>query len=112
MKLIIIFKNINSPLNLTLTCRHLSIVAKYSYAKIEWLITRHGKAYALLLHAVRLGSTFINIQVCQILIARNIEIIPEYPSKNGYENNKFYSDGFLRYYYIYIIFTFYIIKIF
>ena len=68
-----IFKYVNSPLNLALTCRNWSIIAKDPYAKTEWLILRYGKAHALF-HAVRLGPTFIDISVCQTLIARKVMI--------------------------------------
>ena len=68
-----IFKYVNSPLNLALTCRNWSIIAKDPYAKTEWLILRYGKAHALF-HAVRLGPTFIDITVCDTLIARKVII--------------------------------------
>jgi hypothetical protein len=68
-----IFKYIKSPLNLALTCRNWYVIAKDPYAKTEWLIARYGKAHALF-NAVRLGPTFIDISVCQTLIARNIVI--------------------------------------
>src|SRR4051812_39402917 len=73
---IIIFKYVNSLLNLVLTCRNWSVIAKNPYAKTEWLIVRYGKAHALF-HALRLGPTFIDITVCQTLIARNVAI-PRY----------------------------------
>jgi hypothetical protein len=66
-----IFKYINSPLNLILTCRNWSVIAKDSYAKTEWLIEHHGKEHALF-HAVRLGVTFIDMTMCQSLIERRI----------------------------------------
>ena len=40
----------------------------------EWLLVHYGKAHALF-HAVRLGPTFIDIPVCQILIARKTIIL-------------------------------------
>ena len=70
---IIIFKYVNSPLNLALTCRNWSAIAKDPYAKTEWLIIRYGKAHALF-NAVRLGPTFIDIPVCQTLITRKVII--------------------------------------
>src|SRR5436190_12605183 len=66
---ITIFKYVNSPLNLALTCRNWSIIAKDPYAKTEWLIIRYEKAHKLF-HTIRLGPTF-NIPVCQTLIARS-----------------------------------------
>jgi hypothetical protein len=66
-----IFKYINYPLNLALTCRNWSVIIKNPYAKSEWLIVNYGKAHALF-HAIRLGPTFIDIAVCQTLIARDV----------------------------------------
>lgn len=71
-----IFKYVEYPLNLSLTCRSWSVISKDPYAKTEWLLVHYGKAHALY-HAVRLGSTFIDIPVCQSLIARKI-IISKY----------------------------------
>src|SRR4051794_21463072 len=68
-----IFKYVNSPLNLALTCRNWSVIAKDPYSKAKWLIVRYGKDHALF-HAVRLGPTFIDIPVCQTLIARKVII--------------------------------------
>ncbi|RIA98882.1 hypothetical protein C1645_748682 [Glomus cerebriforme] len=68
-----IFKYVDYPLNLTLTCRNWSIIAKDSHAKTEWLIVKYGKENALF-HAVSLGPTFIDIPVCQALIARKVTI--------------------------------------
>ena len=49
-----IFKYVDYPLNLALSCQNWSVIAKNPYAKTEWLIARYGKAHALF-HAVRLG---------------------------------------------------------
>ena len=68
---VIIFKYVDSPLNLALICRNWSVIAKDPYAKPEWQIVHYGKAHALF-HAVRLGPTFIDIPVCQTLIARKV----------------------------------------
>src|SRR4051794_27601540 len=68
-----IFKYVNNPSDLALTCRNWSIIAKDPYAKAKWLIVRYGKDHALF-HAVRLGPTFIDIPVCQTLIARKVII--------------------------------------
>src|ERR1051325_10821303 len=73
---IIIFKYVKSPLNLALTCRNWSVIAKDPYAKFEWLIVHYGKERALF-YAVRLGPTFIDIAMCQTLIARKA-IMPRY----------------------------------
>ena len=66
-----IFKYVNYPLNLALTCRNWSIITKDPYAKTEWLIEHYGKGHALF-HAVRLGLTFIDMTVCQSLIERKV----------------------------------------
>ncbi|GBC08202.1 hypothetical protein RclHR1_07970004 [Rhizophagus clarus] len=66
-----IFKYVNYPLNLLLTCRNWSVIAKDSYAKTEWLLEHHGKEHALF-HAVRLGVTFIDMTMCQSLIERRV----------------------------------------
>ncbi|PKK76175.1 hypothetical protein RhiirC2_772805 [Rhizophagus irregularis] len=66
-----IFKYVNHPLNLTLTCRKWSIVVKDPYAKTEWLIVKYGKAHALF-QAIGLGPTFIDMALCQVLIERKV----------------------------------------
>ena len=62
-----IFKYVDYPINLALACQNCAD----PYAKSEWLVVCYGKAHALF-HAARLGPTFINIPVCQALIARNV----------------------------------------
>src|SRR4051812_40492546 len=54
-----IFKYVDSPLNLALTCKEWNYIAKDPYAKSEWLIYQFGKTHALF-HGIRLGQTFIN----------------------------------------------------
>jgi hypothetical protein len=70
-----IFKYVKFPLNLILTCRNWSIIAKDPYAKYEWLIVHYGKAHALF-HAITLGPTFVDVTMRQILsqtlIARKV----------------------------------------
>lgn len=68
-----IFKYVNYPLNLALTCRNWSVVIKNPYAKSKWLIVNYGKAHALF-YAIRLGPTFIDIVVYQTLITRKVPI--------------------------------------
>ncbi|CAG8729948.1 7700_t:CDS:1, partial [Funneliformis mosseae] len=46
-------------------------IAKDPYAKTEWLLHRFGKTHALF-HGIRLGPTFINENVCQTLLSRNV----------------------------------------
>ena len=47
-----IFKYVDHSLNLALTCRNWSVIAKDPHAKSEWLLVHYGKAHALF-HAVR-----------------------------------------------------------
>ncbi|POG83181.1 hypothetical protein GLOIN_2v1490054 [Rhizophagus irregularis DAOM 181602=DAOM 197198] len=68
-----IYKYIDFPLNLALTCRNWSVISKDAYAKTEWLLVRYGKSHALF-QAVRLGPTFIDIPVCKTLITRKVPI--------------------------------------
>jgi len=68
-----IFKYVEFPLNLALTCRRWSSISKDAYAKTEWLLVHYAKCHALF-HAVRLGPTFIDIPVCQTLITRKVPI--------------------------------------
>lgn len=72
-----IFKYVNHPLNLSLTCRNWSVFIKNPYAKSEWLIVNYGKTHALF-YAIKLGPTFIDIAVCQTLIARDIIVFTRY----------------------------------
>ncbi|CAB5378502.1 unnamed protein product [Rhizophagus irregularis] len=72
-----IFKYVNYPLNLALTCRNWSVFIKNPYAKSEWLIVNYGKAHSLF-YAINLGPTFIDIAVCQTLIARDIIVFTRY----------------------------------
>src|SRR4051812_12343218 len=60
-----IFKYVNHPSNLSLTCKDWSAIAKNPYAKIEWLLVQYGKD--ALFHVVKLGPTFIDIGVCKYL---------------------------------------------
>jgi hypothetical protein len=66
-----IFKYVEHPLNLALTCRSWSAIAKTPYAKTEWFLEHYGKE-DVLLHATRLGPTFMNTEVEKILITRKI----------------------------------------
>jgi hypothetical protein len=68
-----IYKYVDSPLNLALTCRNWCNISKDCYAKTEWLLVRYGKVHGLF-HAVRLGPTFIDIPVCQALISMKVPI--------------------------------------
>lgn len=65
-----IFRFVKFPINLILTSRDWLRIAKDSYVKSEWLITKYGKSYALY-NAARLGPSFIDIPLYKILIARN-----------------------------------------
>ncbi|CAG8708465.1 12558_t:CDS:1 [Funneliformis mosseae] len=64
-----IFKYVNTPLNLALSSKEWSIIARDTYAKTEWLIQQFGKAHAFF-HGIRLGPAFINKNVCQSLFIK------------------------------------------
>jgi hypothetical protein len=66
-----IFKYVNSPMNLDLTCQNLSVIVKNPY---ELLIICYGGKAHILFHAIIRFPTFINISVCQNLIAGNVMI--------------------------------------
>ncbi|GET55119.1 hypothetical protein GLOIN_2v1490054 [Rhizophagus irregularis DAOM 181602=DAOM 197198] len=66
-----IYKYIDFPLNLALTCRNWSVISKDAYAKTEWLLVRYGKSHALF-QAVRLGPTFIDIPLIELKIEHNV----------------------------------------
>ena len=68
-----IYKYIEFPLNLALTCRKWLNILKDHNTKVEWLLFRYGKVHSLF-HAVRLGPTFIDLLVCQTLIKREVHI--------------------------------------
>ncbi|RIA80641.1 hypothetical protein C1645_838327 [Glomus cerebriforme] len=65
-----IFKYVDNPMNLVLSCRTWSDVAKDFRAKAEWLLNQYGKIDAFF-HAVRFGPPFIDIDVCRVLVSRN-----------------------------------------
>jgi hypothetical protein len=89
-----IFKYVNYPLNLILTCRNWTIIAKDSYAKIEWLIENYGEENALF-HAVRLGINFIDMMACQSLIGRNV-ITSKYFIQILLKNYKMYNNQLVQ----------------
>jgi hypothetical protein len=66
-----IFKYVDHPLNLGLTCKSWASIVKNPSAKAEWLIINCGKVNALS-YALKLGPTFINMAVFQNLIARKV----------------------------------------
>src|SRR5689334_4774549 len=68
-----IFKFVDQPLNLVSTCRDWSNIAKNPSAKAEWLILSYGRAHALF-HAVRLGPRFIDVELCEALLEKDVII--------------------------------------
>src|SRR2546423_1390439 len=68
-----IFKYVNYPQNLALTCQNWAAIAKDPLAKTEWLIVHYGKTHALF-HAIRLGRTFIDIPLCQTLVMKKVTV--------------------------------------
>lgn len=90
-----IFKYVDHPLNLILTCQIWSAISKNPYAKTEWLIVHYGKAHALF-HAVRLGLTFIDMSVCQTLIAKNV-VVSRYLIQRLFENFGTYNQKLIEF---------------
>ncbi|CAG8663982.1 14679_t:CDS:1 [Funneliformis mosseae] len=68
-----IFKHVDHPFNLALTCKNWNAIAKDPYAKTEWLLSRTGRTHALF-YAVRLGPSFLDTAVCQNLLTRKVII--------------------------------------
>src|SRR6266513_2744237 len=66
-----IFRFVDNTHTLILTNRQWYTVSKDPHARAEWLIYKYGRAHALF-HAVRLGSNFLNLEVIQALLARNV----------------------------------------
>ncbi|PKY46703.1 hypothetical protein RhiirA4_461642 [Rhizophagus irregularis] len=63
------FKFVSTPLPLILTNRQWYTISKDPHARAEWLINKYGRAHALL-HAVRLGNSYITPEVIQALLSR------------------------------------------
>ncbi|CAG8475304.1 21136_t:CDS:2 [Cetraspora pellucida] len=65
-----IFKFVQFPLCLLLTCKRWYYISMDCQARGEWIVYSYGKAHALF-HAIRLGPNFINVGVVQIIIAKD-----------------------------------------
>ncbi|CAG8556319.1 20137_t:CDS:1 [Cetraspora pellucida] len=64
-----IFKYVDYPKDLSISCKQWFIIARDDYAKTEWIIRKFGLAHCLF-HSIRLGSTFINVAVAQKIISK------------------------------------------
>ena len=69
-----IFKFTRYPASLARTNKLWSNIAKDPYARCYWLLYHYGKAHALF-YAVRLGHTYIDIPVCQNLLAIKVILL-------------------------------------
>ncbi|RIA95316.1 hypothetical protein C1645_757712 [Glomus cerebriforme] len=65
-----IFKFIETPISLVLTDRKWYATSQDPHVRAEWLIYKYGRSHALF-HAVRLGNSFITVDIVQALFARN-----------------------------------------
>ncbi|CAG8730375.1 9118_t:CDS:2 [Cetraspora pellucida] len=73
---IIIFKYVESPMNLMLTCKNWYKISIDQQARAKWIIYKYGHAHALF-YAIKLGPNFINLPVARAIIA-NKAIISRY----------------------------------
>ncbi|CAG8720267.1 2675_t:CDS:2, partial [Cetraspora pellucida] len=64
-----IFKHVKYPFDLLLSCKKFYAISKDCQARAEWIIFQYGKAHCLF-HAIKLGPTFINVEVAQLIVAR------------------------------------------
>ncbi|CAG8755391.1 17371_t:CDS:1 [Cetraspora pellucida] len=63
------FKFIKIPIDLAVSCKRWSSICKDSQAKAEWIIFQFGRAHCLF-HAVRLGPTFMSVEVARAIISK------------------------------------------
>ncbi|CAG8501817.1 6594_t:CDS:2, partial [Cetraspora pellucida] len=66
---ITIFRFIQFPKNLSLTCKCWNNITNDSQARAEWILYQFGCAHSLF-HAVRLGPSFITVSVVQSILAK------------------------------------------
>src|SRR6266511_1460479 len=64
-----IIKYVSKPMSLVLLNRNWYSTSQDPHTRAEWLIYKYGRAHALF-HAVRLGNTFITVDVVQSLLAK------------------------------------------
>ncbi|CAG8515545.1 5751_t:CDS:1 [Scutellospora calospora] len=67
--MIYMFKFVKHPLNLMISCKRCSFICKDSQSKAEWIIFQFGRAHCLF-NAIRLGPTFISVDVAQAIISK------------------------------------------
>ncbi|CAG8812247.1 13994_t:CDS:2, partial [Cetraspora pellucida] len=66
---IYVFKYVKNPMNLIVSCKRWSFICKDSQAKAEWIIYQFGRAHSLF-YAIRLGPTFISVDVARAIITK------------------------------------------
>ncbi|CAG8595384.1 13590_t:CDS:2, partial [Funneliformis caledonium] len=66
-----IFKCIPNPINLLVSSRKWHNISQDHHARAAWLIYKYGRAHALF-HAVRIGNSFITVEVIQALLSKNV----------------------------------------
>ncbi|CAG8605540.1 12059_t:CDS:1, partial [Funneliformis mosseae] len=66
-----IFKHVEHPFNLAISCKSWSAISRDPHTKAEWLISRFGKAHALF-YSIKLGPSFIDTLVCENLFTRGV----------------------------------------
>src|SRR5580704_11962886 len=64
-----IFKYVSTPISLVLLNRNWYSISQDYHARAGWLTQKYGRAHTLF-HAVRLGNSFITVEVVQSLIAK------------------------------------------
>ncbi|RIB21970.1 hypothetical protein C2G38_2243594 [Gigaspora rosea] len=67
--LIFIFKRVRFPKDLILSCRRIAKLSKNPQVKAAWIIYQFGAAHCLF-HAIKLGSSFLDVTVAQAIIAQ------------------------------------------
>ncbi|CAG8497929.1 6818_t:CDS:1 [Diversispora eburnea] len=65
-----LFKYVDSPYNLTLSCKRFYNISSRPTARAKWIIRKYGRAHALF-HSIRLGPNFINIPLVKCILANN-----------------------------------------
>src|SRR6266498_3399673 len=66
-----IFKYVSTPISLIVTNCKWRDISQDPHARVEWLIYKYGIAHALF-HAVRLGNTFLTLEVVRTLLHKKI----------------------------------------
>src|SRR4051812_41841858 len=65
-----IFQFVDTPISLALTDRAWYSVSRDPQSRADWLIYKYGRAQAFF-HSVRLGNSFLTVDVIKALLAKN-----------------------------------------